>query len=182
MDRPQMPPKTVALVAAVCLTAGWILAAVLTPPVANLQVLPERRTAAPPTEDQEIASGFAEQLKQRLRKTPEPPRPRRNPFRFGAPEPVRDAQPARAAAPRALDLPTTPEVTPVAVGPAYTLSGMGVSESPEGTTRTAVLTDGRTVHLVKVGDQLGGYTVTEMTDRSVTLTDVAGAKYTLALR
>src|SRR4029078_12926060 len=43
----EMPPKTVALLGAVCLTTGWLLASMLTPPVAKLQSLPQSRTRRP---------------------------------------------------------------------------------------------------------------------------------------
>jgi hypothetical protein len=181
MDHPNMPPKTVALFAVACLTTGWVLASVLTPPVAKSQALPDRRSAQPSGTSDVIVSGFSEHLKLRLQSAPEPPTPRRNPFRFGtrerAPEPAsigsRSSSPTAFASPR--------DVAPLPVGPIYTLAGMAVTGTPEGTVRTAVLGDGRSVHLVKIGDAIGGYTVAEMTDTSVTLVDLAGARYVLTL-
>jgi hypothetical protein len=181
MDHPNMPPKTVALFAVVCLTTGWVLASVLSPPVAKSQALPDRRSSQQSATSDAIVSGFSEHLKLRLQAAPEPPTPRRNPFRFGtrerAPEPASSG--SRASSPAAFELPR--DAAPVAVGPVYTLAGMAVTGTAEGTVRTAVLADGRAVHLVKIGDAVGGYTVAEMTDTSVTLVDLAGTRYVLTL-
>lgn len=152
-----MPLRTVALVAAVCVTIGWLLAATLTPPVARLQSLPDRQ----PRQASEQAP-FTEQLNLRLRDAPPPPTTGRNPFSFGerarreptAPAVVTDVA---AGPPAAIDVPPS--------GPAYQLSGIGIT----GDVRTAVLTDGRDVHIVKVNDAIGVYTVVEITESTVTL-------------
>jgi hypothetical protein len=151
-----MPLRTVALVAAVCVTIGWLLAATLTPPVARLQSLPEQQQLRPAATDQ---APFTEQLNLRLRDAPRPPTTGRNPFSFGAR--TRRATPAPG-------LESTPvDAAPAMAAPtlAYSLSGIGITSE----LRTAVLTDGLSVHIVKINDVIAGYTVVEITDSSVTL-------------
>ena len=83
----QVPTRTVAVICAVSLTVGWLLASTLTPPVAQLQSLPAR--AERPSQ-QPAESTFAEQLHFRMQQAPEPPAPRRNPFQFRAEVETRD--------------------------------------------------------------------------------------------
>lgn len=178
---PTVPPKTLALVGAVCLTIGWLLASVLAPPVAKLQTLRERRATLPVAAADETPSAFAEQLHWKSQQAPLAPTTRRNPFIFGsrtrALDPTTLAQAPRGEAPiveRAVE-------TPV-VGPTYSLSGIGVSETTTGQVRTAVISDGSTVYVVKVGDSIGGYHVAEVTNDSVTLTDASGVQSVVRLR
>lgn len=165
-----MPSRTVALIGAVCLTIGWLLASTITPPVARVQTLPER-TAAPPAEHDPT---FAEGLHERLRHVPDPPASRRNPFVFGAGDRRERAaivrhEPARRAA-------EVPPPTPR--GPEYFLAGLGISAD----VRTAVITDGDAVHIVRVNDVVGEYTVAEITDDAVTLAAAGGERHVLRLR
>jgi hypothetical protein len=169
-----MPPRTVAVVCAVSLTVGWLLASILTPPVARLQSLPERRAEATPTPI-DSASAYAEQLALKQRAVPAPPQPRRNPFVFGARE-SRAVSPGRPVRSEAQLPPPQP------VGPPYRLSGIGFSETAEGVVRTAVVSDGTTVHLLKAGDTLSSYTVAEVTDTTVVLADATGARFVIRLR
>ena len=55
--------------------------------------------------------------------------------------------------------------TPNITTPAFVLSGIGIS----GEVRTAVLTSGQDVHIVKVNDVIGAYTVVDISDSTVTL-------------
>ena len=64
------------------------------------------------------------------------------------------------------------------MAPPYTLSGVAVS----GDVRTAVLSDGATVHLVTAGQTVGGYSVVAVADDSVTLADAAGERFVIRLR
>jgi hypothetical protein len=164
-----MPPRTVALIAAVCVTIGWLLAATLTPPVARLQSLadPARSPAAleePP---------LTERLNFRLREVPAAPTLRRNPFSFGSR--ARTSAPVGEREPAPVDA-THAEPAPVPRPPAfdYSLSGIGIA----GSVRSAVLTDGAGIHIVKVNDTFAGYTVVEITDESVTL-ESSTARHTL---
>ena len=173
-----MPPKTVAMIGAACLTTGWLLASLLTPPVANVQALPERRPIAQAASAQDIEP-VVEPLRIHRAEAPVTSTTRRNPFAFGnrrrtSDPPATDPHPV--AAPQ-----LEPAVAPVA-GPTYWLSGIGISETANGLDRTAVLSDGATVHLVKIGQTLGGYTVIEITDVAVTLADSSGSRYALRLK
>ena len=121
----------------------------------------------------------AERLQLRLRQAPVAPTPRRNPFVFGARERERVVSSGGSSRPA----PSLPQVealpqSPVISGPAYTLAGIGAS----GDVRTAVLSDGITVHLVKVGDSIGGYRVATITETAITVADAAGARHTLRLK
>ncbi len=173
-----MPPKAVALVGAVGLTTGWLLASLLSPPVAKLQALPERRPSQPATNDPPPA--FSEQLHWRLQQPPLAPTSRRNPFVFGTRERSmrsKAGQPARDEAPA-----VEPPAADAVAGPPFWLSGIGVSHTPQGEVRTAVVSDGEYVHVVKTGATLGGYRVLEVTDGTVTLADAAGVQFVLRLR
>jgi hypothetical protein len=185
MGLKDMPPKTVAVVGAVCLTTGWLLASLLAPPVARLQTLPERRTVArSATPAAEPEAAFTEQLHWRLQQAPVAPVPRRNPFTFGSKpresaspngEPAASDASAGAAAP-------VREVAPVPSGPIYALAGVGSTLLTDVVVFTAVLSDGNTVHLVNAGQTVGGYTVVTVTEDSVTLADAQGAQTILRLR
>jgi hypothetical protein len=179
-----MPPKTVALVGAVCLTTGWLLASMLAPPVARLQTLPERRTAArPAASPTQPAAAFTEELHWRLQQAPVAPVPRRNPFTFGS-KPRGTVSPA--GQPGASDAPAVSpaplEVAPAPTGPIYSLAGIGSTSSADGVILTAVLSDGNTVHLVNAGQTVGGYKVVDVTEDSITLADSAGQQTILRLR
>jgi hypothetical protein len=153
-----LPWKSVTLIGATCLTTGWLLASMLTPPVALVQTLregpatPPRATAAP--------AAFTEQLRLRLQDAPDPPTSRRNPFVFGRRErPLPAASVATEATPIVDPAPIAP------LGPIYELSGIGVTNDE----RTAIISDGNSVLLAKVGATVGRYQVLEITDTSVTL-------------
>ena len=174
-----MPPRTVALISAICITTGWLLASLLTPPIANLQDLPERRTSPPAqaVENIDHTVRFGERLHSLLRQAPAPPVPRRNPFVFGTRS---RSVTAAAGVPEPTPAPEPP-ATPIVAGPRFTLSGIAVTESPSGPIHTAVLSDGATVHLVKAGDTVRGYQVIAVTDSSITLSDVSGTRSVLQL-
>ena len=142
-----------------CLTVGWLLASTLTPPVARLQSLPER---AQDRRHCRAESTFTEQLHFRLRQAPDPPQPRRNPFVSGSrPAPWRRPRPTReepiatcgAAARRASDRSAV-----LVVGHRGHRRTCAPRCSP--TARRCTRQAWRTV---------GGYTVVEITDDSVTL-------------
>jgi hypothetical protein len=175
-----MPPKTVAVIGAGCLTTGWLLAALLTPPVANVQALPERRPNPQPAITQEVEP-FVEPLRLRRSEAVIASTPRRNPFAFGNRTRPAESE-TRTSSPPTPAAAIEPQAVAAPVGPIYSLSGIGVSETSQGVVRTAVLSDGMTVHLVKVGETVGGYTVLEITDVSATLADGSGTRYSLRLR
>jgi hypothetical protein len=173
-----MDSRTVVPVAAACFIAGWLVASLLAPPVAELQVLPERTQPRSTAPDSQLPVPFAEQLHLKLQQGPEAPAPRRNPFVFGERQRKVLPAPARVEAGEAPAEPTAPIVT----GPSLTLAGIGESETPEGIVRTAIISDGRTVHLAKIGDVVNGYAVVEITEKSAVVGDAAGARWTLGFK
>jgi hypothetical protein len=172
-----MVSKPVALGAAACLTIGWLAASLLSPPVAQLQTRPIPR-AARDTMKEPPPVAFTETLRLKLQRSDTVPSLRRNPFVFGTRAPVNS--PLTPAA--AVDQPAEPPPAPAIATPPYSLSGIATSAAPEGDVKTAVLSDGRTVHLVKTGEQLGGYTVAAVDDDAVTLLDASGARFVIRLR
>lgn len=163
-----MPLRTVAIIGAVCLTLGWLLASTLAPPVARVQSRPQRVTAqaASPT-----PLPVTEQLRLRPMPVVEAPTAARNPFTFV--EARRDS-PAAETAPAA---PLTLAAEAAPIRPQWTLAGIGIN----GEVRTAVITDGNTVRVVKTGDEMAGYRVSEVADTAVTLIDAAGRPMILRL-
>lgn len=172
-----MPPRTVALIGAVCLTTGWLLASVLTPPVARVQALPERSATPAPAA---ISAPPVERLQFRLSEAPPPPTPQRNPFEFGARHRAGTVPTDREPAPAPPVADTG--APPAPAGPPHTLAGIGTSMGPDGPVHTAVVSDGTTVHLVKSGDTVGAYTAIDVTEATITLVDAAGVRHVLRLK
>jgi hypothetical protein len=176
-----MRPKHVALIATAALTTGWLLASIVSPPVAELQVLPLQsdRADTPPTEGS--TTPYTEQLHLKLRSAPQPPVPRRNPFAFDSSRQSRTNADASAAPRREAPAVESPQ-PPIVTGPTLRLSGIGSTNSPEGPVWSAVISDGRTVHLVLIGESVAGYTVVAITEDSVTIADAIGAQWRLRLQ
>jgi hypothetical protein len=155
-----MSSRHVALVGAASAIAGWLIASTVSPPVARVQTRPPvRNTPAPVVDDMTPTPHVRLDARPSLA-TPEG---RRNPFVFAARAPHEEERRALA------DATARPEPTsvPAPAGPAFVLSGIGIS----GDTRTAVLTaTGADVLLVKINDTIDGYTVTEISESSITLT------------
>ncbi len=172
-----MRPQLVALIVAASLTIGWLLASIVSPPVAQLQDLPPHDTPPADQEEQAADTAYAERLNLRMQAAPAPPVPRRNPFVFA--EPVRHDR--RRAAPEVA--PAAPvDVAPVETGPTLRLSGIGSSQTESGPVQTAILSDGRSVYLVKTGESVMGLTVIEVTDQTAVLVSADGTRYVLRLR
>jgi hypothetical protein len=177
---PLMAPKTVALSGAACLTIGWLAASLLSPPVARLQTRPTPRTARPAASSN-TDDAFTETLRLKLDRNTSAPTVRRNPFVFGSSGRMTAARAAEGPA-SGSDEPAPPPAVPTVVGPPFKLSGIAATIGPEGEIRTAVLSDGTTVHLVKAGDRIGGYAVGTVGPDSITLTDGSGAEFVIRLR
>jgi hypothetical protein len=164
------------LIGAACLSAGWLVASLVTPPVARLQSLPVRRAEAP-SETRGATLDTPPVLRQPVVTTSAPPVARRNPFVFGRAETTAGASsPSAAGDVTSGDVPQEP-MAPTVEAPPYRLSGIAIT----GDVRTAVLSDGTAVRLVQVGQTLGRYTVVAVTDNTVTLTDSGGAAFVLRL-
>lgn len=163
-----MPLRTVAIIGAVCLTLGWLLASTLAPPVARVQSRPQRAAAAPALAP---PTPVTEQLRLRSAPAIAAPTPERNPFTFVE---ARRSQPESVAA-----APETAAAFAAALPPRpmWTLAGIGVS----GEVRTAVLTDGTSVRVVEAGDEIAGYHVSEVAATAVVLVDASGRTSILRL-
>ena len=176
-----MRPKHVTLIAAAALTTGWLLASVVSPPVAELQVLPLQADRAVPQPSESSATPYTEQLHLKLRSAPQPPVPRRNPFAFDSSRQSRTNADVSAAPRRDAPAVESPQ-PPIVTGPSLRLSGIGSTNSPAGPVWSAVISDGRTVYLVAIGESVAGYSVVAITEDSVTIADAAGAQWTLRLK
>jgi hypothetical protein len=176
-----MRPKHVTLIAAAALTTGWLLASVVSPPVAELQVLPLQPDRAVPQPSESSATPYTEQLHLKLRSAPQPPVPRRNPFAFESSRQIRANGDVTAAPGRDAPAVEAPQ-PPIVTGPSLRLSGIGSTNAPAGPVWSAVMSDGRTVYLVKIGESVAGYSVMAITEDSVTIADAAGAQWKLRLR
>jgi hypothetical protein len=174
-----MRPRLVALLVAAALTTGWLLASLLTPPVAELQTLPPRVERSRDVVETRSDAPFAEQLRLRLRSAPPPPTSRRNPFLFAEPSSTRRELGTGGDNARRTSI---DGVKPAAAGPSLRLSGIGSSVSENDIVRTAVIADGTTVHLVKIGETIAGYTVAEISDDAVVVQNDAGERWILRMR
>jgi hypothetical protein len=173
-----MRPKLVALIAASSVSVGWLLASLIVPPVAKLQGLPARVEPRPAPLADDAVAPYTEQLHLRLKEAPSAPVPRRNPFVFAG----------RSAAPRASSTlappPSETETSQVAILPAPLVTGPRLRLTGVGSTGgvwTAVISDGATVHLVKVGETVNGYAVLDIKEDTVTVADASGAQWTLRM-
>ena len=160
-----MGPKQVAVVGVICVLAGWLLASMVTPPVARVQSLPDARTRQPEPARHEGA-GFVEPLQWKRPHAVPAPVLRRNPFTFAS----RESEPRRDVTPV---LPSPAPASPLlavaapAPGPQLTLAGIGL----HGSERSAVLSvEASDVRIVRVGDTVAGMTVEEITEDAVILT------------
>ena len=173
-----MRPKLVALIAASSVSVGWLLASVIVPPVAELQVLPERVDRRRPAPSGEATTTYTEQLHLKLQQAPQAPVTRRNPFVFGPRSTPSAAAPAARQQSDAGERDALVAPPPAPSGPNLRLSGIGST----GDVRTAVIADGATVHLVKVGETVNGYAVVEIAENSVTIADASGAQWRLRMK
>ncbi|MGE0043433.1 MAG: hypothetical protein AB7H88_08470 [Vicinamibacterales bacterium] len=175
-----MTPRHVGLVAAICLTAGWTLGSVLSPPTASLQS-PEAPAPRPAARQDAAPAPYTERLKLRLDQAPSAPDPVRNPFQFGAARP----RPGTAAdtGPAVPLAPAGPPPVAAPTGPRFSLAGMAASEVDGATVRTAIVSDGDGLYYVREGESLpDGFTVTRIDEAAILLTDAAGGTLTLTLR
>jgi hypothetical protein len=179
-----MHPRTVALIGALTLAAGWALGGRFgTPSPGDRPGGAVSRGPRPLGLEQAMPTGpFTERLRQKLEQQPKGPRSSRNPFSFGARRgSVPDA--GRPAPAPALEDPPVEPAAPPPAGPMLSLSGMASNPSGDGIEYTAIVSDGAGLHFVKQGDTLpGGYTVVDVQETMITLRDESGGERTLRLR
>lgn len=169
-------PRSTALFGALCLVAGWLMASVIPPPVASLQSNPPApaRPAPPPAASAAPRpTTYTERLRKKMRDAPGAPVARRNPFAF-------ESRPREAAPIPATEPATTIEETPVL--PRFELAGIAADDTPDGLSRTAIISTSGDVVLAHVGDVLSdGSRVIAIDDISVTL-DAGGETRILRLK
>lgn len=180
MMKVMMRPRTLVLIGALSLAAGWTAGTTSSP--ATQDAAAERRTGPRPLDVEPAKGGpYTEQLRQKLKEHPRSPIPGRNPFVFGsrhappalvrraemsaaAPEP--DAGPALAASPFAM----------------FRLSGVASTRKDGAVVLTAILIDNETMVLVKAGDRLsGGHSVLRIEEQAVVIADAAGVEQVIRL-
>lgn len=176
-----MPLRTVALLGSLALMAGWYIGTV-TGPGRGLESGAGKSSGPRPlgVERWQPPPPFKETLQKKLTNQPRSPQPKRNPFVF---QPAPSSRPAPAA--RGNTDAAAEPLEPVAAprGPVFSLSGIAADEQDGTMVFTAIVSDGRQIHLLKVGDTLpGGLTVVRVTESTVILADETGGERTLSLR
>lgn len=183
-----MDKKLIALVGAAGIAAGWLMGSSVSqspspsasaPSGAQVRRGPHALGTAP----REPVAPFTEQLRLKLQEQPRSPSPGRNPFVFGsrraapsmAPRRTRDEAPEVSAA---------PESTPLsAPKPRFDLTGMASNQKDGVTTWTAIIVGSNGLSFVTAGDKLsGGYLVTKVEEKSVTIMDPTGVEQILKLK
>ena len=126
-----------------------------------------RSTAAAQVQAAEDIEELAVRLRARVRAEVAFREPARNPFRFSARRPV----PAAAVAgvvPEVVAAPAPPQL------PLLSLIGIAADDVDGATERTAIISTGQSVLLVRSGDAVGpGYTVAKVEEDAVELTSTA---------
>jgi hypothetical protein len=175
-----MTPRTVLLIGALSLTAGWWLGT-STSSLRNQADAPAVRSSGPrPLGSPANVAPLTQQLRERL--NPRPPRAPavgRNPFTFGArrlPSVARDREERAAEAPP----PAPIFVEPAA--PQFKLSGIASSIEDGATVWTAIINDHGALAFVKTGEALSnGFRVVRVEETGVVIVDVTGVTQTLRL-
>jgi hypothetical protein len=167
--------RSIGMIAAVAVTAGWLGARLAEPPAPeqSSRAATARQSAGPQTVPR------AERLRERLAEPPLPSRGR-NPFVYGprsAPL-SRDHQlhGTEAVTPAPLPMPVAPPL------PIFKLSGIASNLENGVAVLTAIVIDNGSMVFVKVGDKLSnGYSVVRIEETSMTLTDATGVTQTIRL-
>ena len=101
----------------------------------------------------------------------------RNPFRFGARKPASAPPPSGSSA-----TPAVPSAPDLPARPSLSLSGIAERKTPQGNTRTAIISGDGQLYLVTEGDTVAGaYRVVTVDSDAVTLRDERGSDIRLVL-
>lgn len=170
--------RTVVLIGAIGLAAGW-LAGTMSSPAAQEAPAQPRDNTPRPLGSSGVAP-YTAQLRQKLDEHPRSPVPGRNPFTFGS----RHA-PSSAPYSRSPVRPTAPEAVPVPAPPPlamFRLSGVAVNEKDGAVVLTAILIDNGSMIFAKAGDTLsGGHRVVRVEEKAIVIADAAGVEQILRL-
>lgn len=178
-----MDLRTVVLVGALGLAAGWVLGGreAVNPQAPTPSVSRGPRPIG--VETPAIPTPSSRDLRRKLERQTEHPRPTRNPFVFGGRRPPNDAvAPVDAGQPATPASESPAEASPTPVGSVYRLAGVASSGEGETLVRTAVVSGGPSPLMVKKGDTLpDGWTVAEVQEAAVVLVDGLGGQRVLRL-
>lgn len=171
-----LTPRSVGLMVAAALAAGWMGATITREPAPaqSARSTGPRALGTTPVPR-------AENLRERL-KEPPPPSRGRNPFVFGARAPRSSSSYGdreRAETPMPPPAAPMPYVPPM---PVFKLSGIASSVEGDQTVLTAIMNDNGAMVFAKAGDRLSnGYSVVRVEETSVTLSDATGITQTIRL-
>jgi hypothetical protein len=175
-----MHPRTVALIASLCLASGWLASSVVSQDPQS-SVPADAPSGPRPLGRQDAGAPYTQQLRLKLQEQPRSPSPGRNPFVFGPRRP----SPAPAAS-RATELappPAEPVAAPSAPVFRFDLSGIAMNRQDDVKIFTAIVNDNGNLAFVKAGDQLSnGYTVVRVEETAVVIADAAGIEQTIRLK
>jgi hypothetical protein len=177
-----MDLRTVVLVGALGLAAGWVMGGrdAVTP---QARATVSRGPRPIGVETPAIPTASTRDLRRKLERQTEHPRPSRNPFVFASRRPTTVGDAPRVASETAAPASESPaEPLPEPAGVAYQLAGVASSDEGDTLVRTAIVSGGPALLFVKQGDTLpGGWTVAEVDGASVVLVDGAGSQRVLRL-
>jgi len=177
-----MDLRMVAAVGALGLAAGWALGGrgTVNQPVPPVAVSRGPRPLG--VETPATPAPSTHELRRKLERQPDSPRPTRNPFVFAARRPATAEDAAVEIAAPMVPTPGLPAEAAVPTGAAYRLVGVASSGEGETRVRTAVVSGGPSLLLVKTGDALAdGWTVAEVQEAAVVLMDGSGGQRVLRL-
>lgn len=173
-----MAPRTVLLVGALSLTAGWLMGSSASSSRQEAQA--SRQSSGPlPLGTSATPAPLTRQLRDKMDAQPSrTPSAGRNPFVFGARRPAGVArhsdEPMAAPAP--------PPLPPEPPAPVFRLSGIASSQVDGATVLTAIINDRGTLAFVKTGDKLSnGYSVVRVDEAGVVIADASGITQTIRL-
>ena len=175
-----MAPRTVLLIGALSLAAGWWLGT-STSTSTNQADRSAARSAGPrPLGSPANVAPLTQQLRERLDAQPSrTPSAGRNPFTFSARRPPTAARYREEAVAEAPAPPPMPMAPPA---PQFKLSGIASSLQDGTTVWTAIINDNGSLAFVKAGESLSnGVRVVSIEDTGVVLIDAAGITQTLRL-
>lgn len=182
-----MTSRRLTILVSAALLTTWLVSAAVTHRDDDPAPAPPQAASStiPPDDDLEIQTA---RLRARLDAAPVPHRSTRNPFRFGlrveavdlladVPRPTVNRQPLSASA-------APPDAATQALAPTLRLIGIAIADFAEGGERTAAISVGGDLVLVRVGgDVAGRYLVSAISPDVVELADrLGGAPLRLALR
>lgn len=176
---PMIRPRTVVLIGAISLTAGWMAGTTSSP--ATQEAPAQRRTGPRPLGSPATSvAPYTAQLRRKLEAQPRTPEPGRNPFAFGSRRPSAPSPSSRRES-RAPEPESRPMPAPVAISP-FKLSGIAATEKDGAVVLTAIVIDNGSMIFAKAGDKLsGGHRVLRVEEKSMVIADAAGIEQIIRL-